>query len=42
MARRDTSAVALCRELGIGRVMLYRYVGRDGLFREHGRRVLEE
>ena len=30
MARRDTSVSALCRELGIKPVTLYRYVGPQG------------
>ena len=42
MGSRDTSVAELCRELGIGRVTLYRYVGPDGSLREHGRHVLEE
>ena len=41
MASRDTSVAELCRELGVGRVTLYRYVGPDGALRENGRRVLE-
>ena len=40
MASRDTSVAELCRELGIGRGTLYRYVGPDGALRENGRRVL--
>ena len=42
MASRDTSVAELCRELGVGRVTLYRYVDPQGGLREHGRRVLEE
>ena len=30
MAHRDTSVSALCRELGINPVTLYRYVGPQG------------
>ena len=41
MASRDTSVAELCRELGIGRVTLYRYVGPRGDLRENGRRVLK-
>ena len=41
MASRDTSVADLCRELGIGRVTLYRYVDPKGRLREHGRRSLE-
>jgi DNA invertase Pin-like site-specific DNA recombinase len=40
MAQRDTSVAALCDELGIQRVTLYRYVGPDGALRHHGKRVL--
>ena len=41
MASRDTSVAELCREFGIGRVTLYRYVDPRGTLRENGRRVLE-
>ena len=41
MANRDTSVAELCRELGVGRVTLYRYVDPSGALRENGRRVLE-
>ena len=40
MAHRDTSASALCRELGIRPVTLYRYVGPQGQLREQGQKVL--
>lgn len=40
MAARDTPVAALCAELGIRPVTLYRYVAPDGSLREHGRRVL--
>ena len=40
MANRDTSVAELCRELGVTRVTLYRYVGPAGELREHGRKVL--
>ena len=40
MASRDTSVNSLCRELGVKRTTLYRYVGPDGTLRDHGRRVL--
>jgi DNA invertase Pin-like site-specific DNA recombinase len=40
MAQRDTSVAALCTELGIQRVTLYRYVGPDGVLRSYGKRVL--
>ena len=40
MAHRDTSVSALCRELGIRPVTLYRYVGPQGQLREQGQKVL--
>ena len=40
MAHRDTSVAALCRELGIRPVTLYRYVGPQGELREQGQKVL--
>ena len=40
MAHRDTSVSALCRELGITPVTLYRYVGPQGELREQGEKVL--
>ena len=40
MAHRDTSVSALCCELGIRPVTLYRYVGPAGPWREHGEQVL--
>ena len=40
MAHRDTSVSALCRELGIIPVTLYRYVGPQGQLREQGEKVL--
>ena len=40
MAHRDTSVSALCRELGISPVTLYRYVSPQGELREQGRKVL--
>ena len=40
MAHRDTSVSALCRELGINPVTLYRYVGPQGQLREQGEKVL--
>ena len=40
MAHRDTSVSALCRELGIRPVTLYRYVGLQGQLREQGQKVL--
>ena len=40
MTHRDTSVFALCRELGIAPVTLYRYVGPQGQLREPGEQVL--
>ena len=40
MAHRDTSVSALCRELGINPVTLYRYVGPQGQLRQQGQKVL--
>ena len=40
MASRDTSVAEFSRELGIGRVTLYRYVDARGELREYGKRVL--
>ncbi|MFD9659897.1 hypothetical protein, partial [Streptomyces mirabilis] len=39
-AQRDTSVSDLCKELGIERVTLYRYVGPKGELRDHGKHVL--
>ena len=39
MAHRDTSVSALCRELWIKPVTLYRYVGPQGQLREQGEQV---
>ena len=40
MAHRDTSVSALCRELKISPVTLYRYVGPQGQLRQQGQKVL--
>jgi hypothetical protein len=40
MAQRDTSVSDLCKELGIERVTLYRYVGPNGELRDYGQRAL--
>ncbi len=37
---RDTIVTELCKELGIVRVTLYRYVNPDGELRDYGTRVL--
>jgi len=40
MQNRDTQVAELCRELGVTRSTLYRYVGPNGELRDHGERVL--
>jgi DNA invertase Pin-like site-specific DNA recombinase len=40
MRNRDTTVSALCKELGITRVTLYRYVSPTGTLRDHGKEVL--
>ena len=40
MQNRDTRVTELCRELGVTRSTLYRYVGPNGELRDHGERVL--
>ncbi len=40
MANRDVKVSELCKELGINRVTLYRYVSPNGELREHGKKVL--
>lgn len=42
MEKRDTSVSELCKELGITRQTLYRYVGPDGKLREEGRKMLNK
>lgn len=37
--RRDTSFFDMCKELGIERVSLYRYVVPKGILREYGKRA---
>ena len=41
MKNRDTSVRELCKELGITRPTLYKYVGPNGELRDFGKRVLE-
>ncbi len=41
MRSKDTSASELCKELGVARQTLYKYVAPDGELREYGKRVLE-
>lgn len=40
MAKRDVSVSALCKELGIARTTLYRYVSPNGELRKNGHKVL--
>jgi DNA invertase Pin-like site-specific DNA recombinase len=40
MQNKTTSVAELCKELGITRVTLYRYVSPSGELREHGKQVL--
>ncbi len=40
MKNKDTNVSELCRELGVSRQTLYRYVGPDGELREYGKQVL--
>ena len=40
MANRDVKISELCKELGITRVTLYRYVSPNGELREHGKKAL--
>ena len=40
MQNRDTSVTELCKELGITRPTLYRYVAPNGELREFGKKVL--
>ena len=42
MSHRETNVGALCKELGISKPTLYRYVGPDGSLREDGRKLLEK
>ena len=41
MQNRDTRVGELCKELGISRQTLYRYVGPKGELRPHGQKVLK-
>lgn len=40
MKNKDTNVSELCRELGVSRQTLYRYVGPDGNLRDYGKQVL--
>jgi len=42
MKNKNTNVSELCRELGISRQTLYRYLGPDGELREYGKQVLGE
>jgi DNA invertase Pin-like site-specific DNA recombinase len=41
LAQHETSISDLCKELGIERITLYRYVGPKGELRDYGQRVLD-
>lgn len=41
MGQPETVVVDLCKELGVSRPTLYRYVGPDGQLRERGKQVLK-
>ncbi|QBQ56218.1 hypothetical protein E3U44_18215 [Nitrosococcus wardiae] len=41
MGNRDTKVSDLCKELGITRTTLYRYIGPNGDLRENGKQVLK-
>lgn len=41
MKSRDSSVSELCKELGVTRQTLYKYVGPDGELRDYGNRVLK-
>lgn len=41
MQSRDTKVSELCKELGITRVTLYRYISPDGTLRKNGQAVLQ-
>jgi len=40
MGKSETTVTELCKELGITRPTLYRYIAPDGSLREYGKRVL--
>ena len=42
MKNKDTSVSDLCKELGISRQTLYRYVGPEGQLRDYGFKVLSK
>jgi transcriptional regulator with PAS, ATPase and Fis domain len=41
MEKSETNVTALCKELGITRQTLYRYVSPDGILRKDGRKLLK-
>ena len=42
MKNRDTSVTELCKELGVTRATLYKYISPTGELRDHAKRVLEK
>ncbi len=40
MGKKETRVGDLCKEFGVSRPSLYRYVGLDGELRENAKRVL--
>ena len=40
MGQKETVVSEFCKELGISKPTLYRYVGPDGKLRDHGKRLL--
>ena len=42
MKNRDTSVTELCKELGVTRATLYKYISPIGELRDHAKRVLEK
>lgn len=42
MGKKETVVGELCKELGVTRATLYRYVGPEGKLREYGHRVLKK
>ena len=42
MSHQETRVSDLCRELGVSRQTLYRYVGPDGILRNDGRKLVRE
>ncbi|AVP87995.1 hypothetical protein phytr_10670 [Candidatus Phycorickettsia trachydisci] len=40
MAIRDTKVSELCKQIGVTRATLYRYVSPNGTIRSHGQKLL--